>query len=83
MSALNSRVMPVAPHIEVPPPSAATDTAGLVAGHPAEAVVAEGQLQDRVVLEPPTYGRIGRRSEHHRRHPPAGCEHDGKAAASS
>ena len=52
-SAWNSRVIPVAPHAEVPPPPPPAPGTTLpvpVAGEPAEAVVAEDQLQDAVVL---------------------------------
>jgi len=80
----NSRLAPGVPHrppaAPAAPPAppaaggtAATDASGLVAGQPAEAVVAEGQLEDAVVLRTADEraGRSGR--ERDSRDPPASC----------
>ena len=73
-----SRVMPVEPHMlpPAPPPApvpvpktAADDAAALVAGDPAEAVVAEDQVQDAVVLRAADVGPA-RRGPERRRSPP-------------
>ena len=58
------------------PPAAglapAADAAGLVAGQPAEAVVAEDQVEDAVVLRAADVGPRRRRHQLDDRHPPAG-----------
>ena len=54
-----------------PPPTAAADAAGLVAVDPAEAVVAEGQLQEAVVLRAADVRAGGRGPQLDDRHPPA------------
>ncbi len=53
------------------PTHAAADRSGLGAGQPAEAVVAEGQLEDRVVLRAADVGPRARRPQRDDRHPPA------------
>ena len=63
----------LAPHRRpVPPAAAAADGAGLVAGQAAEAVVAEGELEDRVVLRAADVGPARGRPQRHDRDPPAG-----------
>ena len=54
---------------------AAADAAGLVAGEPAEAVVAEGQLEDAVGLGAADVRPGRRRQQLHDRDPPAGRGH--------
>ena len=58
------------------PAAAAADAAGLLAGEPAEAVVAEGQLEHGVVLRPADVRAARRRPQLDDRDPPAaGHEH--------
>ena len=71
ISASNSRRSRSSPHMP-PPSAAAADRAGLVAAEPAEAVVAEGELEDRVVLRAADVGAAGRRPQLDDRDPPAG-----------
>ena len=60
---------------------APADRAGLGAVEPAEAVVAEGELEDRVVLRAADVGPRRGRPEAHDRDPPAGGEdHPGRSA---
>src|SRR3954453_18364041 len=73
-SELNIPVRPVAPQPPPcppgPPPPAAAPP-GLVTGQPAEAVLAEGQLEDRVVLRATDVRPRRRRPHLDGRHPPA------------
>ena len=76
-SALNRRVHPVGPHmLHAPPPPPPPDAARLVAGQPAEAVVAEDQVEDAVVLRAADVGPVGGRGQRDRGHPPSGGDHD-------
>ena len=70
-SAPNMRVRPVAPQRPAWPPAAA-DAAGLVAGEAAEAVVAEDQVEDAVVLRAADVRARRRRPQRDDRDPPAG-----------
>ena len=71
ISSLSSRPEAgLAPHAAVR--ATAADRADLVAGEPAEAVVAERQLEDRVVLAAADVGAAARRPERDDRDPPAG-----------
>ena len=66
--------MPVAPPNEAPcppPPPARADGAGLVAGQPAQAVVADGELQDAVGGRAAEVGPVRRRGELRGQDPPA------------
>src|ERR1017187_10904712 len=65
------------PQIAPPPPPAAppADRAGLVPGQPAEAVIAERELQHAVVGRPADVGPVGGGGELHDRDPPAGRGH--------
>ena len=77
-SALNRRVSPVGPHMlpaTLPPPT----LPGLVAGDPAEAVVAEDEVQDVVVLRTADVRAVGGRCQDHGGHPPAGRDERGHA----
>ncbi len=69
-----------APHARATGASGATDAAGLVAGQAAEAVVAEHEIPDAVVLRPPDVRAVGGRREHHGHHPPA-RRHDQRGPA--
>ncbi len=59
------------------PAATTADRAGLVAVQPAEAVVAEGELEDRVGLRAADVGTPGLRHQLDDRHPPAEGEHHG------
>ena len=71
-SAPKSRVSPVSPQ---PPAGRATDAADLVAGEPAEAVVAEHELQDAVGLRAADVRTVGGGPELDDQHPPARAHH--------
>ena len=60
-------------------PAAADDAAGLVPGEATEAVVAEDQVENAVVLRPADVGTVGGRGERDRGHPPAGGHQRGHA----
>jgi hypothetical protein len=62
-----------------PVAAAPADRAGLVAGNPPEAVVAEGQLEERVRLGAADVRPHALRQELDDRDPPAGREDDGQA----
>ncbi len=76
ISESSRRSSPVSPQPWPPP-----DGADLVAGQPAEAVVAEGELEDRVRLAAADVGTAVGRPQRDDRHPPAGADdHRGQRA---
>ena len=78
-SALKRRSQPVAPQ-RLPAGATTADAPGFVAGQPAEAVVAEDQIPERVVLRAADVRTVRRGNELDRRHPPSGRDDHGRAA---